>query len=278
MGLVKGTNCGFVTTAPTEDPTDSDGIIDDYAYGLKDTSPTGAKRVTEIGWWCNNATEEADFDVGIYDHNVGDDNPEAIVGVSRNNAKGTDAGWKRVTGLNIEITAETIYWIALQLDNTATTTIINYSAAGGEKSDLKTAQTSLPDPWGASEFTYERLQSIYAVYETTIQASVTNGLKLNDTLAPKTIFNPVLVDALKLNEEAINDIYLSIIENLKINDSGETICEFNVTLSENLKISDVMHAVGIFFMSISESLKIEDVNVTYRWGKVYFSFKVRKSS
>ncbi len=72
MALVLGTNCGFVTVAPTSDPT---GTINDvqntFAYASKFTSPATAIKVTEIGWYCDNATQEANFEVGIYDHDSG---------------------------------------------------------------------------------------------------------------------------------------------------------------------------------------------------------------
>ncbi len=164
MALVKGTNCGFVTVAPSADPSgDSDGSIDGRSRALKDTSPAGDNIVTEIGWWCDNATEVGDYDVAIYTHNVGDDNPEdAVQSIKADNAKGTTAGWKKVTGLSIPITAETIYWIGLALDNTATTTNTNYSAEGGEKADYQLGTPSLADPYGASGGTAEWLVSMYA--------------------------------------------------------------------------------------------------------------------
>ena len=122
MALVIGTNAGFVKTSPSADPAEGGGPADTLAWANKDTSPPGAIKVTEIGWWCSNATQAADYDVGIYNDNSIDDNPESVVGaLSTGNAKGTTAGWKKVTGLNITITPNTVYWIAMQLDNTSTT-------------------------------------------------------------------------------------------------------------------------------------------------------------
>ncbi len=167
MALVLGTNCGFVTVAPVADPSGSFGwTLDNISYALKDTSPIGAGKITEIGWWCDNSTEAANFDVGIYTHNVGDNNPEAVVGsISADNAKGTTAGWKKVTGLNIAITAGNIYWIAVQLDNTFTATTVDTTNSAGDKQDFKNAQTELPSPWGASDGTAERIMAFYAVWE-----------------------------------------------------------------------------------------------------------------
>jgi hypothetical protein len=168
MALVRGTNCGFVTVAPIGDPVENNCDIDFLSAAFKDVSPAGAAKVTEIGWWLDNATQESNFEVAIYDHNSGDNNPEAIVGVSRTNAKGTAGGvWKRVTGLNIAISAETTYWMAVQLDNTSAITYTNYlTGVGVSKRDLKVFSSTLPNPWGVTSSTLERLLSIYAVYET----------------------------------------------------------------------------------------------------------------
>ncbi len=140
-------------------------VIDDISWAVKDTSPAGAGKITEIGWYCNNATPEVNFEVGIYGHNVGDDNPEAIVGVSRTNAKGTSSGWKRVTGLNIAISPNTIYWIAVQVDNLGTTTDSERSSASGERFDYKAGDGTLTDPWAVSDQGYDQKAAIYAVYE-----------------------------------------------------------------------------------------------------------------
>ena len=123
MALVLGTSCGFVTSSPSADPGGTAlEDVDTTAQTLKATAPVGATKVTEIGWWCDNATEEANFEVGIYGDNGSGTAPDAVIELNQTNAKGTGAGWKKVTGLNIAITAGTIYWIAMQLDDTATGT------------------------------------------------------------------------------------------------------------------------------------------------------------
>lgn len=177
MALIKGTNCGFVTVAPTGDPASGNNLVpDDRSTGLKDTAPfltTGEIIVTEIGWFCENATQESNFEVGIYTHNVGDNNPESLLGgVSRTNAKGTGSGWKVASGLNIPITGETIYWIAFQLDNTATGTSLSFDTEAGEKSDTVASQTTLIDPWGVSSTTDAGFAGIYAVV---VETTTTSG-------------------------------------------------------------------------------------------------------
>lgn len=164
MALVKGTNCGFVTAAPHADPYGDDYVCDAVAVAFKDTAPEGAVKVVEIGWYCDNATEESNFEVAIYDHNTDDNNPEAVVGWDQTNAKGTGSGWKRCTGLDIAITAGSTYWLAMQLDNVDTPTNINLAADAGEKVDVDGAVAALKDPWGVSDASYGQLASIYAIY------------------------------------------------------------------------------------------------------------------
>ena len=170
MALVIGTNCGFVTTAPTADPDDGLVSVDNSAVSLKDTSPSGNNIVTEIGWWCDNATEEANFEVGIYDHNGGDDEPEAVVGsLNQTNAKGTGSGWKVVTGLNISISASTVHWIAVQLDNTSTATLTNTGGSG--RRAVLTSVSTLPSPWGTSFAFGSNLTATYAKTEPVVSAT-----------------------------------------------------------------------------------------------------------
>ena len=185
MAVVLGTNCGFVTEAPVADPEGGISSIDNYAQAIKDTTPVGAAKIIEIGWYCNNSTEESNFEVGIYTHNVGDNNPEAVVGsLSQTNAKGTGIGWKVVTGLNIPINPSTIYWIGLQLDNTATATEISRESSGSGKYDYKTSQTTLSCPWGTSSGTGTTLRALYAVVESA-PTDINPKVKVSGTFATK---------------------------------------------------------------------------------------------
>ena len=163
MALTKGTNCGFVINAPTGDPTGSNFFCDTGARAVKDTAPTGALKINQIGWWCDNATEEANFEVGLYSHNAGTNLPNALLNVSRTNAKGTGAGWKNVT-VDWAITAGTIYWIAWQLDDTTTTTDANYTTTTGEKTSFDDNVTTLGDPY-QSDSSFAELEGIYARYQ-----------------------------------------------------------------------------------------------------------------
>ena len=167
--LVVGTNCGFVITAPIADPAEgTTDIIDDYSVGTKDSSPATAGRITEIGWWCDNATEAANFEVGIYTHDAGNNEPETVVGsLSTVNAKGTTAGWKRVTGLSIEISSSTTYWICVQLDNVGTQTNIEIDETSTLTRIQDITHTELPDPtWDiGGTVDVNEAYGIYAVWD-----------------------------------------------------------------------------------------------------------------
>ncbi len=172
--LSDGTNCGFVAVAPTADPAGSNGGIDTVARGSKFTSPSGATKITELGWYCDNATEAANYQIGLYNHDSGNNRPSTQIYSSGDVAKGTGAGWKVATGLNITITPSTIYWIAVQLDDTATQTLYNNgSSTSAYTIASKNAQTSLPSPWGTSDATNNTLlAAYYALYTTTNTGSV----------------------------------------------------------------------------------------------------------
>jgi len=133
MAVVLGTNSGFCAASPTDDPAGTNRTVDSYAEVTKDTSPAGNNVITEVGWWCDNATKEANFEVGLYaaDGAVVPGEAGTLLYSSIVNAKGLGAGWKKVTGLSWAIDPSTPYWIGVQLDNTATTTSINYATSGG---------------------------------------------------------------------------------------------------------------------------------------------------
>jgi hypothetical protein len=164
MAVVRGTNCGFVSSSPTGDPAGSNAVLDYYAYALKDTSPSNAIKVVEIGWYCDNATEAANYEVAIYSHDAGSDKPDAVIGSDTTNAKGTTAG----------------YWIGIQLDNTATATYLNYSADTGRRS-YKAQVESLYDPWAADSTQSDgAVVAFYAVYETSA-AGTNTKINISDS-------------------------------------------------------------------------------------------------
>jgi len=167
MSLVLGTNCGFVTEAPTGDPDGSSpGTQDNMARALKVVAPAGATAITEMGWYCANATEAADFHVGIYDHDAINDEPENLLASSAETAKGTDAGWKTAT-VEYAITEGTTYWLAVQLDNTNTATQIDRNTDEGlRRAWDDVSGGSLKDPWDGDGVGNDGGLALYAVYTT----------------------------------------------------------------------------------------------------------------
>ena len=163
MAVVLGTNAGFVTVAPTADPAGTTTLIDTQAVAVKDTAPVGSGKITEIGWWCDNATEETNFEVGLYSHNASSNKPATRLYVDTVNAKGTAAGWKTVV-VDWNITAETIYWIAIKVDNTATQTNIDRNV-DATRISIVTFSGSLSQPWPAGSTETIWCRAIYAVYE-----------------------------------------------------------------------------------------------------------------
>lgn len=180
MALALGTNSGFVTTAPTSDP--SGGLqtaVAISAFGIstvtKDTSPSNAATITEIGWWCDGATQESNFAVGLYSDSSGA--PSTRLFVSATNAKGTTAGWKTVS-VNWTISGSTPYWIGVQCDETTTTTWTDNESSGGSGYDSKAFQTSLPNPFsgGALDDT-DGMVAFYAVWQAAL--TVQTGVNIN---------------------------------------------------------------------------------------------------
>lgn len=165
MALTKGTNCGFVATAPTGDPDGNDfDQIDNRTSALKDTSSVGTTKITEIGFYVNNATDAGNCDVGIYTHDSGNNDPDSLVGSSGEFAKGTSAGWKVATGLNISVSESTTYWIAANLDNTTTRTDIDWQSGSTGNVVCRDFSTDiLNDPFDTNSTSNNFLCAIYAV-------------------------------------------------------------------------------------------------------------------
>jgi len=168
MALTIGVNYGFCAASPADDPAATNASIDNVAYVVRDTSPAGTNVITEVGWWCDNATEEANFEVGLYASDGEGVPGEAgtLLYSEKTNAKGLDAGWKKRTGLNWAINPSTVYWIAVQLDNTDTTTNGNYTSSGGSGLDYIVGAATLPSQFeGGAIADADAKFGLYAVYE-----------------------------------------------------------------------------------------------------------------
>ena len=174
MVVTIGTDAGFVTVSPNADPTGTGtDTNDNQVQGARDTSPSGDNIITEMGWWCDNATEESNFEVGLYSDDPGNNRPLTLLQSDTVNAKGTGAGWKKVTGLNWEIDAETVYWVAVQLDNTSTSTHIDEEDDGVGGKNFLTSQTELPTSWGGG--TGASATGTYSVYALVEEAAAEGG-------------------------------------------------------------------------------------------------------
>ena len=170
MAVVEGVSAGFVIVAPSADPTGGSRQTADANMALsKHTSPSGSVKIIEIGWWCDVATEAANFEVGVYaaDGAVVPGEAGTLLHVSRTNAKGTTSGWKVVSGLDWSIDASTAYWLGLQVDNTASITRVDIEITGGNGRDTVQSVSTMPNPaGGGSPFDPDGIVAIYAVYET----------------------------------------------------------------------------------------------------------------
>ena len=165
MALVVGTNCGLCTSAPSADPAGSNYTIDDYGRAVRIVVGATPITITEIGFYVDNATEEANFEVGLYSDNA--DVPGSLLQSEKTNAKGTTSGWKKKTGLSWDLDASTTYWLAVQCDNTATQTSINYGSIAGQRYSYNTSMATLPATWSASGTSDNTMMAIYGVYEET---------------------------------------------------------------------------------------------------------------
>ena len=166
MAVVVGTNAGFVSEAPSSDPGGSQSLgADNYSRTQLDTSPADSIRITEVGWWCDNATEAANFEVGLYAPDGDGGDPGTRLYVDATNAKGTTAGWKSVS-VDWEIDANTAYWIAFQLDDTSTGTNLDSSWNESDGFGGQDGDTSLSNPYGSCNSNTFLTLAIYAVVET----------------------------------------------------------------------------------------------------------------
>ena len=170
MAVVLGVSAGFVTTAPTADPlgTNIIGVIDGDADVVKDTSPSTASTITEVGFWCDDDHDSGGtFEVGLY----AADGSGGIAGtrlyLSTGHDLGTTAGWLKVTGLDWAISASTSYWIGISSSALGSGFTGDQTSSGGLGYDQRTGST-LQDPFGGGTVVdSDGTMAIYAVWEAT---------------------------------------------------------------------------------------------------------------
>lgn len=161
MAVTLGTSSGFVTVAPTADPAGGiTNTIDGAAVVTKDTSPTGATTITEIGWYRRTGTNAANFEVGLYSDNAGV--ADVLLQVARTNSS-SSSGWITVA-VSWSISASTAYWLAVQMDAHTGTSTIDGENSGGSGRDQLFTQTTLNDPYGGGAVgTPAGMSAIYAL-------------------------------------------------------------------------------------------------------------------
>lgn len=167
MAVARGTNAGFVSSAPSADPDGSAGYSDkgNASLGTRHTSPSGSNTVTEIGWWSDMTGEDATFNVALYSNQVSPGpRPNVVVGTIASGSKGTTAGWKKAAYDSGALDASTDYWVVYQCDDTTTNIKCNDSAEAGYYCDLG-SQTQLYDTWPGSGEGTGAAYAVYALYE-----------------------------------------------------------------------------------------------------------------
>ncbi len=213
MALEIGVSAGFVTTAPTVDPT---GTTNDPADGrslsVKDTSPVGASKVVEIGWWNEGGGDTGTTEVGIYSHDSGNDKPGTLLG-SASFTTASAPTWQKAT-VDISITAETTYWIALQCDALIITRFTNRETVTSERRSIAGgAGTELENPWPVGST--EAANQITSVYALTESAATGTNMQINIGDAWKE------VPAVQIN---IGDVWKEVVGmQINIGDTWKTI-------------------------------------------------------
>jgi len=263
MAVVRGTNAGLVEVAPTTDPQGNGTTTIDFTNQATKITTTNAVTISEIGWWCQNATEEANFEVAIYSHNSSDDVPNASIYKNQTNAKGISLGWKVVTGLNILLEESTIYWIVIQVDNTDTATKIDYQTEEGEKYAWDQSEDTLQDPWNTTSITADRIQAVYAVWEasgTDYTENLSETMTVSDSLSKTSVFNLSLSDTQDLSDSlsktSIFNIALS--ETFNLADSLTSAADYNRLLDDIQSIQDSLSSSQEFTVLLTELQSITD--------------------
>lgn len=183
MALVLGDNVGFVTTAPTADPAGTNATIDGNSVVTKDTSPAGAVKITEIGWYRGAGTNTANFEVALYADSAGVAGSRLFVDNTNSSSAG---GWIRVA-VDWPISPSTAYWLAVQMDAHTGTSSIDSASSGGSGSDLK-GETTLNDPYGGGAVSdADGMYAIYALVVTNQTLSAVGNIGTAEVFGTTTV-------------------------------------------------------------------------------------------
>lgn len=196
MALVLGTNCGFVTVAPTIDPEGASASdMAGYIRGQGDTMPAGYSHIVEVGWYAQRTGTTENYEVGIYAESSGD--AAVLLEVERTNSASSSLGWKVAT-VDWTLPDGTDYFIAVQLDSETSHKIDVTGFESPPVGSLRlSGQTTLIDPGTTIDVLGTSLTAVYAVIELTPHSKAINigdewkeivGGQINIGDAWKTIF------------------------------------------------------------------------------------------
>ncbi len=173
MPLEVGVSAGFVIDSPGDDPDDSSSNVDGVVLACRHTSPAGANKITELGWWQDWAINSpGEYNMGVYADDG--DAPGALITPQSSGQITTDStlAWFKYAGLDIEITPNTVYWLALGMEVLSFPDNVNRTCLAGnpEATGLKyhwggTPDGVLPDPFVSSGSNENISWTIYAKYE-----------------------------------------------------------------------------------------------------------------
>ena len=231
MALALGTNVGFVTTAPTADPAGTGATSDGSSFVVKDTAPTGAIKITEVGWYKAAGTTSSNTQVGLYAADGATVPGEAgtRLQVTADQASGTSANvWIRFTGLNWPVTAGTAYWLGMQQDAHTGSSQIDSAASGGSGIDTRTSQTALTNPYGGGALSdVDGMYAIYAVYQSapTVTLSSPADTATGVSTTPDLVFTGTDAesDDVRYEVQVATSAFADIVEDIHGADSDSSV-------------------------------------------------------
>lgn len=274
MAVVLGTSSGFVTVAPTVDPNGTGVTIDGSSVVTKDTSPSTAVRIVEIGWYRATGTNAANWEIGLYAESGGVAATRLFVDAT--NSSGS-SGWLAVT-VDWTITGNTAYWLAVQMDSHSGSSTIDSAASGGAGSDIIVGATTLPDPYGGGAVAdADGMYAIYAIWQAAATdhtvgpndslalsdaAAIGQGKAVADTLALTDASSlgqgKGIADAMALADEftRVHEAARSVDDSLALTDALAV--GRGSVLADTLSLSDLLTAVVSKTVQIDDSVALAD--------------------
>ena len=262
MAVVKGTNAGIVTTAPTSDPSGAARLLSGKDL-VTQITPSADIHIIEIGWWCDTATSEANFEVGYYD-DFGFNLPKDLQAAVRTNSKGTTTGWKKVT-VDWNLSSGVRYWIAVQLDSVVTTNTDSGDTGEYQAASTSTTETTLPSNWSGSA-TANKSYAIYALVEagaTDYTEELSESFSISDSLSKTSIFNIALSETFNLADSLTSAAdYNRLLDDIQtIQDSLSSSQGFKVLLTELQSITDSLSREAQYNINLDDTITMTDTLV-----------------